>query len=169
MSDCKLPACMRGKRVDVSDNGLATFRDVIFHDVIIKEESLKMNWRHLHNMAQTIVDNALGRLAIDGSLNMTLMHLQLGSMLVDTNRVRVDEQSYFDMKKKITPATWSMHWEEHAWKKAEFKCVCDSAYKKHLQRGWKLNAVVVMTTRRTRTRTRRAMVSWTMMLRHCCW
>jgi hypothetical protein len=82
---------MRGKRVEVSDNSLLSF-----HDVMVKEENLDMNyWRHLHNMVQPIVNNALGQLAINGSWRTTQMRLQLGSMLVDAKRVRLDECSYF--------------------------------------------------------------------------
>jgi hypothetical protein len=106
----------------VSDNGLVTF-----HDVIVEEENPDMDWHHLSNIAKPIRDDALGRLAINGgSWRTTPMHLQLGSMLVDTKRVRVDEQSYFHIKKEDNIG--DMQHCEHAWKKVEFKGVCDAAY-----------------------------------------
>ncbi len=42
-------------------------------------------------MAKLIVDDALGQLAMDGGWRTTPMRLHLGSLLVDTKTVRVDE------------------------------------------------------------------------------
>lgn len=117
------PACLRGKRVEVSQTGVVTF-----NDVIVKEPVLDMNWRRLRNMAQPIVDDALGRLAIDGSWRTTPMRLQLGSMLVDAKRVRVDERSYFEMDKQDDSG--DLRSCERAWKKTEFKRVSETAYEK---------------------------------------
>jgi hypothetical protein len=64
---------------------------------LVKEANLDM--KCLHNMAQPIVDDALGHWAIDGSWRTTPMMIQLGSVLVDTKKVRVDEHSYFQMEK----------------------------------------------------------------------
>lgn len=75
---------MRGKGVEVSKNGLVTFHDA----VIVKEENLNKNFHCLRTMAQSIVDDALGRLAVDGSWHTAPMsRLQLGTMLVDMTRV----------------------------------------------------------------------------------
>jgi hypothetical protein len=77
---------MRGKSVKVSDEGL-----VPFHNMMVEEANLDMNWCHHHNMVQPIVKDALGWLTIKGSWRTTtLMHFQLGSILEDTHRVRVD-------------------------------------------------------------------------------
>jgi hypothetical protein len=51
-------------------------------------------------MALPIVDEALGRLAIDGGWRNTPMKIHLGSMLVDQKKVRVCERSYFQMEKE---------------------------------------------------------------------
>ncbi len=82
------PTILRGKRVDVSEDGV-----VSFHDVVVKESNLDVNWRRLRNMARPIVDEALGRLAIDGGWRNTPMKIQLGSMLVDQKKVRVCARS----------------------------------------------------------------------------
>jgi hypothetical protein len=68
------PMILRGKRVAVSEDDV-----VSFNDVIVKEANLDMNWCHLHNMAQPIDDEALGRLvAIDGGWRNTPMKIQIG-------------------------------------------------------------------------------------------
>jgi hypothetical protein len=38
----------------------------------------------------------------------TPMHLQLGSIVVGTNRVRVDEHSYLDLEKHDDSDNWSV-------------------------------------------------------------
>ena len=88
------PALMRGKKVDVSPKGM-----VAFYDVTVKEENLDMNWRRLRAMAWPIVDEALGRLAMDGRWSSRGMSVNLGVMLVNNKIVKVDKTSYFLMEK----------------------------------------------------------------------
>jgi hypothetical protein len=88
------PAVNRGKRVEVSADGTVDFLDVVTIEPI-----LDLNWRRLRNMARPIVDEAIGRLAMSGLWEKSPMRLQLGSLLVDNKRVRIDENSYFEMPK----------------------------------------------------------------------
>jgi hypothetical protein len=80
--------------VEVSADGT-----VVFVDVIVLEPVMNLNWRHLRNMARPIVDEAIGKLAMSGLWEDNPMRLQLGSLLVDNKRVRIDEKSYFEMPK----------------------------------------------------------------------
>jgi hypothetical protein len=137
------PACLRGKRVEVSQMGVVTL-----NNAIVEDQDLDMNWCQLQNIAPPIVDDALGRLAIDGSWRTTPMHLQLGLMLVDAKRVRVDKRSYFEMDKQDDSGNLLSC--ERARKKMEFKCVSETAYKKLLPRGQKFSMKNRLTIRRTR-------------------
>lgn len=75
--------------MNVSDNGVITF-----HDVVVKELCLDMSWCQLRNIGKPIVDEALGKLVMDGNWRTLPMRLDLRTLLVDTRAVRVDEQSY---------------------------------------------------------------------------
>jgi hypothetical protein len=49
------------------------------------------------NMAQPIIDEQFGQLAIDQNWRDTLMKLHLASLLVDTKVVQIDKASYYAM------------------------------------------------------------------------
>jgi hypothetical protein len=86
------PVVKRGKKVEVSANGTVKFLDAVG-----MEPKLDLNWCHLRKMARPIIDEAIGRLAMSGLWEKSPMMLQLGSLLVDNKRVRIDKDSYFDM------------------------------------------------------------------------
>jgi hypothetical protein len=69
----------------VSDKG-----DITFIDSGVKESNLGMKWHRLQAMVKPIVDVALGKLVMDGSWRDAPMKIDLGSMLVDTKTVNVD-------------------------------------------------------------------------------
>jgi hypothetical protein len=88
------PAVKRGKKVKVSANGT-----IDFVDVVVLEPVMDLNWHPLCNMARSIINEAIGKLAMSGLWENNPMRLQLGSLLVNNKRVRIDEKSYFEMPK----------------------------------------------------------------------
>jgi hypothetical protein len=88
------PGILRGKKVEVSTDG-----SVKFLDVHPKEQPIDLNWRRLRTMARPIVDEALGRLAMSGLWKTKPIRVSLGSLVIDNKRVRIDENSYFEMDK----------------------------------------------------------------------
>jgi hypothetical protein len=80
-------------------------------------------------MAKPIIDDALGKLTMYGSWRTTTMRLHLGSMLVDTNDVWVDEWSYYEMEKHDDLG--DMICCEKAWEKSAKKCVSNQDAKKN--------------------------------------
>jgi hypothetical protein len=102
------PLLRQGQKVLMDDNRVVTF-------MLAEEaaEKIDLNWRRLRNMAQPIVDEQLGKLAMNQSWRDTPMKLNLGSLLVDTKVVRIDEASYYDMSPNgdatdmdVIEATW---------------------------------------------------------------
>jgi hypothetical protein len=61
------------------------------------EQGIDLNWRCLRNMAQPIVDEQLGRLAMNQNWRDTPMKLNIGVLYVDTSVIRIDEASYSEM------------------------------------------------------------------------
>jgi hypothetical protein len=90
------PGILEGRKVVIDDKG-----DVrIEHPPAVMEEEergIDLNWRRLRNMAQPIVDEQLGKLAMNQKWRDTPVKLHLGSLLVDTDVVRIDEASYYNM------------------------------------------------------------------------
>ena len=110
------PAAMRGKKVEIGLDGI-----IHFVDVVVKDKSLDMNWRRLRNMAWPIVDEALGRLAMDGNWQNSPMRMSLGSMLVDNKRVRVDENSYFELQNNGDSNSMDLKRSENLWNEGKKK------------------------------------------------
>jgi hypothetical protein len=65
------------------------------------------------------MDEALGKLVIDGNWRTLPMRLDLGTLLVDTRAMRVDEWLYYNMDKNDNTA--DLFHCEKAWKKATMK------------------------------------------------
>jgi hypothetical protein len=107
---------MRGKKVEIGLDGI-----IHFVDVVVKDKSLDMNWRRLRNMAWPIVDEALGRLAMDGNWQKSPMRMSLGSMLVDNKRVHVDENSYFELQNEGDTDSMDLELSENLWKEGKKK------------------------------------------------
>jgi hypothetical protein len=78
------------------------------------EQGIDLNWRRLRNMAQPIVDEQLGRLAMNKNWRDTLMKLNLGVFYVDTSVVRIDEALYSEMNPNGNAT--DMDEIERAWK-----------------------------------------------------
>jgi hypothetical protein len=93
------PTILCGKRVNVGENGL-----IAYDDVVVKEPCLDMNWRHLRNIVKPVVDEASGKLAMDGNRRTSPMRLDLGTLLVDTRALCVDERLYYEMDKTYDDA-----------------------------------------------------------------
>jgi hypothetical protein len=77
------PAVMRGKKVEISVDGI-----IHFVNMLVQDKSLDMNWRQLRSLAGPIINEALGRLAMDGNWQKSPMRIDLG----------IDETSYFEMQ-----------------------------------------------------------------------
>jgi hypothetical protein len=91
--DDPAPFKRKGEKVLMTEDRVVSF-------VPVKKEeqaSIDMNWKRLRMMAQPIVDEQLGKLAMDQSWRTTPMKLSLGSLVVDTSVVRIDEASYNEM------------------------------------------------------------------------
>ena len=104
------PAVMRGKKVEIGEDG-----EVQFVNVKVLDKSLDMNWRRLRKMAVPIVDEALGRLAMDANWQKSPMRIDLGTMLVDNKRVRVDENSYFESRNNDDTDSMDLKRSEKLW------------------------------------------------------
>jgi hypothetical protein len=61
------------------------------------EQGIDLNWCRLCNMAQPIVDEQLGRLAMNQNWKDTPMKLKLGALYADMSVVRIDKASYSEM------------------------------------------------------------------------
>ena len=112
------PAAMRGKKVVIGEDGI-----VRFMNVKVLDKSLDMNWTRLRKMAMPIVDEALGRLAMDGNWQKCAMTIDLGTMLVDNKRVRVDENSYFETQNNSDTDSMDLKRSENLWIEGKAKRV----------------------------------------------
>jgi hypothetical protein len=89
-----------------------------------------MNWHWLCNIVKPVmVDEALGKLATDGNCRISPMRLDLGTLLVDTQAVMVDEWLYHNMDNTDNDA--DLHHCEKAWKATVKACVSDKEEKKN--------------------------------------
>jgi hypothetical protein len=112
------PAVLRGKKVEIGLDGVIHVVNVKVHD-----KSLDMNWRRLRNMARPIVDEALGRLAMDGNWQKSPMRIDLGIMLVDNKRLRVDENSFFETQNNGDSDSKDLERSEKLWSEGKEKRV----------------------------------------------
>jgi hypothetical protein len=90
------PGMMRGRKIYVSPGGTVNFLTLPSSKMDV---NIDLNWRRLRNMAKPIVDEALGHLAMSGIWHNQPMAIDLGVLRIDNKRVRIDENSYFDMEK----------------------------------------------------------------------
>ena len=101
------PLERKGQKVTMDENRVVSF-------VTAEEKGIDMNWKRLRMMAQPIVDEQLGKLAMDQQWRTNPMSLSLGVMVVDTEVVRIDEASYGDMH--AYGSATDMNEIEKAWK-----------------------------------------------------
>jgi hypothetical protein len=71
------PPIREGDRILVDDDGIALIQ-------AMDKMGINFNWHHLHNMAQPIVDEQLGRLTMHHIWRNTPVKLNLGVLFVDT-------------------------------------------------------------------------------------
>jgi hypothetical protein len=86
-----------GKLVHITQMGAISFLDL---DGGVNQ--LDMNWKRLRNLARPIGDKQLSKLAISGDWRNSRVCLHLGTLMLDNTIVRIDADSYKDMKKDDT-------------------------------------------------------------------
>ena len=96
---------------------------VHFVNVKVEDKTLDMNWRRLRNMARPIVDEALGRLAMDKNWQKSPMSIDLGIMVVDNKRLRVDKKSYFETQNDGDSDSKDLQRSEKIWNEGKEKRV----------------------------------------------